>query len=51
MTIEFMGFGCRITLEFIRLDSGPVLRRYRVVSRPACVRRRLYRNIRDRLRD
>jgi hypothetical protein len=51
MRIEFNGCCFRIMIELFWLGPEPVFRRYRVASRDAAVRRKLLRNVRQRLRE
>lgn len=51
MKFEFSTCCFRIRLEFFWLGSEPVFRRYRIAARDAAVRRKLLRNVRERLKE
>jgi hypothetical protein len=49
MKLEFSTCCFRITIELFWLGPEPVFRKYRIVSQDASTRRRLLRNVRERL--
>lgn len=49
MKFQFSLGCCRLTLEFFRLGTEPVLRRDRIVAQEAATRRRMLREVHRRL--